>query len=160
MLSALIGGQMRILIFAFCLFTAISAQAQIEATENHPQQGSMQEYFAANRNNYDKSLIYVFFNNEPCYSCATAIAIIEQIYNRNFLNEYNLFLINYQNDYENNFINTYSLSKPLEVVLVRIDDGAAFGYRKLENLQNMTSDPVSLQDYFVSQVRDYLGNNG
>ena len=71
-----------------------------------------------------------------------------------------MFMINYQNDNENNFIQTYNLSQPLEVVLVRIDDGAPFGYTKIENLQNMTSDPVSMKDYFVNEVNNFLGNNG
>lgn len=151
---------MRSLIFALVLLAALPAQAQVAATDGYMPENSMQEYFAATRTNYDKSIIYVFFNNEPCYTCAAAIEMIEKIYDQNFINEYNMFLINYQNDQENNFITTYSLSKPLEVVLVRINDGAAFGYRKLDNLQNMTSDPVSMQDYFVAQVNDYLGNNG
>ena len=67
-----------------------------------------------------------------------------------------MFLINYQNDDENNFIETYQLSQPLEVVLVRVDDGASFGYKKVENLQNMTSDPVSFNDYLSNQITDYL----
>lgn len=69
-----------------------------------------------------------------------------------------MFLINYENDQENNFIETYNLSQPLEVVLVRINDGAAFGYKKLENLQNMISDPVSFDDYLSEQINSFLGN--
>ncbi len=150
---------MRAFIFVLALLTALPASAQVQPTDGYmPSQGT-QEYFAASETNYDKSIIYIFFNNEPCYTCAAAIEMIEQIYDRNFIDEYNMFMINYQNDDENNFIETYSLSKPLEVVLVRIDDGSPFGYRKIENLQDMTSDPVSLQDYFVNQVNNFLGNN-
>ena len=111
-----------------------------------------------NIGNYNQSIIYVFFNNEPCQGCAEAISIIENIYNQQFANEYNLFIINYQKDWQSDFIRLYDLSKPLEVVLVRVDDGGAFGYRKLTNLQYMTSDPVSLQDYFIQQVDNFLEN--
>ena len=149
---------MRVILFILMLAVGVPAAAQVQNADGYMPSQTLQEYFDANRTNYDKSIIYVFFNNEPCYTCAAAIEMIEQIYDSHFIDEYNLFMINYQNDQENNFIQTYSLSKPLEVVLVRIDDGAAFGYRKIENLQDMTTDPVSLQDYFISQVTDYLGN--
>lgn len=149
---------MRTFLFALFMLIALPAQAQVQPADGYMPSQGLQEYFAASRSDYDKSIIYVFFNNEPCYTCAAAIEMIEKFYDNNFIDEYNMFMINYQNDDENNFIETYSLSQPLEVVLVRIDDGAPFGYRKLQNLQDMTSDPVSLQDYFVSQVNDFLGN--
>ncbi len=146
---------MRTFLFALLMLTALPAAAQVQETDGYMPDA----YQNADRTDYDKSIIYIFFNNEPCYTCAAAIEMLENTYNRNFINEYNMFMINYQNDDENNFIQTYSLSKPLEVVLVRVDNGAAFGYRKIENLQDMTTDPVSLQEYFVSQVNDFFGNN-
>lgn len=146
--------------FVFALLAALAfafdTRAQIEPTDGYMPSQGLQEYFDASNANYDKSIIYVFFNNEPCYTCAAAIEMIESLYDREFSDEFNMFLINYQNDDENNFIETYRLSQPLEVVLVRIDDGAAFGYKKVENLQDMTSDPVSFNDYLSSQITDYL----
>ncbi len=133
-------------------------RAQVQNTDGYMPDQSLREYFAASDNNYDKSIIYVFFNNQPCYTCAAAIEMVEDIYNNAFIDRYNMFLINYADDEENDFINTYQLSKPLEVVLVRINDGASFGYQKLENLENMTSDPVSFKDYFINQVNNFLGN--
>lgn len=47
--------------------------------------------------------------------------MIEQVYNNNFADRYNIFLINYANDQENDFIQTYNLTQPLEVVLVQIN---------------------------------------
>lgn len=132
--------------------------AQVQNTDGYMPNQGLQEYFSADDTNYDKSIIYVFFNNQPCYSCADAIEMIEEIYNNKFINRYSMFLINYADDDENNFVNTYQLSQPLEVVLVRIDDGASFGYKKLDNLENMTSDPVSFNDYFSNQVNNFLGN--
>lgn len=98
-------------------------------------------YFDEAYPNYDKPIIYVFFNNDPCFQCPQTIELIEQVYNRNYQNEYSLFLINYQNDDEYNFIETYDLNQPLEVVLVDVADGQSIGYKKLENLQNQISDP-------------------
>ena len=149
---------MKIIAFICALLFTLSVHAQVQPTNGYMPSQSLKPYFESDETNYNKSVIYIFFNNEPCYTCASAIEMIEEIYDRNFIDEYNMFMINYQNDGEDNFIRTYSLSEPLEVVLVRMDDGAAFGYRKLENLENMTSDPVSLEDYFVNQVNDFFGN--
>ena len=138
------------------IISTFNSYAQVEPMDGYmPSQGT-QEYFNISENNYNKSIIYVFFNNEPCYTCAAAIEMIENLYNSEFSEDYNMFMINYQNDDENNFIETYQLSQPLEVVLVRVDDGASFGYKKVENLQNMTSDPVSFNDYLSNQITDYL----
>ncbi|MBR2034385.1 MAG: hypothetical protein IKA03_06930 [Alphaproteobacteria bacterium] len=149
---------MKFIAFITALFFTISAYAQVQPTDGYMPSQDIEPYFEGDETNYNKSIIYIFFNNEPCYTCASAIEMIEEIYDRNFIDEYNMFMINYQNDSEDDFISTYSLSEPLEVVLVRMDDGAAFGYRKLENIQDMTSDPVSLEDYFVNQVNEFLGN--
>lgn len=149
---------MRYIYFFVCLLVlSLPARAQVENTDGYLSQ-PLQEYFDEANPNYDKSIIYVFFNNEPCYTCAQAISMIEQVYNNNFADRYNIFLINYTNDQENDFIQTYNLTQPLEVVLVQINDGASFGYRKLENLQDMTSDPVSFNDYLVNQINNFLGN--
>ncbi len=142
----------------FALLWTTPLQAQLAETDGYMPTQVMPEYLEEDRTNYDKSIIYIFFNNEPCYTCASAIAMLESFYNQNFIDEYNLFLINYQNDNETDFIDMYGLSEPLEVVLVRVDDGSAFGYRKLTNLQNMISDPVSMEDYFVQQVDNFLEN--
>ncbi len=147
-----------ILSLTLLLTTAIPLHAQVEPIDGYMPSQNLQEYFNADNTNYNKSIIYIFFNNEPCYTCATAIEMIENLYNREFIDDFNMFLINYQNDNENNFIETYQLSNPLEVVMVRINDGAAFGYKKIENLQNMTSDPVSFNDYLSNQIIDYLGS--
>lgn len=134
--------------------------AQVENTDGYGPNQNLQEYFDESNANYNKSIIYIFFNNQPCYTCAQAISMIEQVYDKNFINQYNLFMINYQNDQENDFISTYNLNQPLEVVLVRINDGASFGYKKLENLEDMISDPVSFDEYLINQINGFLGNNG
>ncbi len=146
-----------LLMFAF----GMAARAQIYATDGSsygPDQ-NLQEYFEQSPEDYDRSVIYIFFNNEPCYACAQTIGMINQIYDRYFAGQYTLLMINYDNDQENEFIYTYNLRQPLAVVLVRINDGSAFGWRKLTGLENMISDPVSFEEYFVSEVTDFLGND-
>ena len=85
---------------------------------------------------------------------------MEDIYQKYYANKYSLFLINYQNDEEYNFIEMYDLKQPLEVVMVRINDGAVFGYQKIENLQNQISDITSFEEYVRYRIDSFLGNNG
>ena len=117
---------------------------------------NLQEYFDEAYPNYDKPIIYVFFNNDPCFQCPQTIELIEQVYNRNYQNKYSLFLINYQNDDEYNFIETYDLNQPLEIVLVDVADGQSIGYKKLENLQNQISDPVSFSENLQYQINSFF----
>lgn len=140
------------------VFYSFAAAAQPVYEGGYNPEQNMNEYFQEANANYDKSIIYVFFNNNPCYQCPQTIDMIEEIYNQYYKNQYSLLLINYENDQEYNFIETYNLSKPLEVVLVRVDDGATFGYKKLDNLSDMTSDPTSFSEYFQNQVNEFLGN--
>ena len=134
------------------------AYAELQFQDNDNSNIDLQEYFAESRPNYNKSIIYIFYNNNPCENCAQAIELIEQAYNQNFANNYSLLLIDYQDDREYNFIENYNLSRPLEVVLQRVDDGATFGFKKLENLQNQTSDPISFQENFINEVNNFLGD--
>ena len=120
---------------------------------------TLQEYFEKAYPNPQKSIIYVFYNdvNMSCENCPQTIELIEQIYNNNYQNDYSLFVIDYGNDQEYNFIETYHLKKPLEVVMVRVDDGATFGYKKLENLNYQISDPLSFGDNLKFQIDSFLG---
>lgn len=146
------------LLWAFMIMVALAIPLHAELTYEgayNPNQ-NLQEYFDEAYPNYDKPIIYVFFNNDPCFQCPQTIELIEQVYNRNYQNEYSLFLINYQNDDEYNFIETYDLNQPLEVVLVDVADGQSIGYKKLENLQNQISDPVSFSENLQYQINSFF----
>ena len=147
-----------LLIFNLMLLNISNAYSQeIDDSFANPNQAEA-EYFAASPQNQNKSIIYIFYNNSPCESCPQTIELIESIYDQEYTNLYNLFLINYQNDMENDFIAKYNLQQPLEIVLVQVNDGAEFGYKKLKYLENMISDPISFEEYFTNQVNTFLGN--
>lgn len=147
------------LILISCLLS-FAAQAQLPQYqgEYNPSQ-SLQEYFAAENGNYNKSIIYVFYTADSCYECPKAMEMIDELYQKYYADQYSLFMIDYQNDDEYNFIATYNLSRPLEVVLVRIQDGSSFGYEKIENLQNMTSDQISFDKYVRYRIDSFLGQS-
>ncbi len=127
------------------------------AQDNMLQMENQEQYFQENNQNPDKSIIYIFFNNQPCSTCPMAIDMIEEVYNQNFLNDYNLIMINYSEDNNAGFVQSYNLSEPLEVVMVYVNDGQFQGYQKIEGLQDMTTAPQAFNEYFVSQVNGYLG---
>ncbi|MBR1648324.1 MAG: hypothetical protein IJ689_01835 [Alphaproteobacteria bacterium] len=121
---------------------------------------TLEEYFQAENQNYDKSIIYVFYSNNYCYGCPEAMTMLEKLYDEEFSSLYSFFMIDYQNDDEYNFIATYDLHLPLEVVMVKIEDGEALGYEKIENLQDRISDSVSFNDYVRNRINNFLGQNG
>ena len=137
----------------------VMAQLPQYQGQYNPQE-SLQEYFAQTQPHYDRSIIFVFFNNNPCYGCPQAISMLDRIYQQYYAQKYSLLMVDYQSDTEYNFAATYDLSQPLEVVLVRIDDGAAFGYQKIEGLQNQISDKTSFEEYVRYRIDSFLGNNG
>jgi len=151
---------MQKLLWAFLLGFAVilPLHAELSYQEGYNPELSLQEYFNQAYPHYNKSIIYIFYNdvNMTCENCPQTIELIEQVYNDSFQNDYDLFIIDYGNDEEYNFIQTYQLSKPLELVMVRVDDGAEFGYKKLENLNYQISDPISFKDNLKFQINSFL----
>ncbi len=150
---------MKKLILSLLLIPAAVRAQQLQFESAAPQT-PIEQYFQEENPQYRQSMIFVFYNNEPCGNCPQAIALIEQIYDRYYQNLYGFSIINYQDDDEYNFIETYNLSSPLSVVMVRVNDGAVFGFEKIDNPQNQISDPVSFSDYFRYRVNSFLGSNG
>ena len=128
------------------------------AQENNMLQTELEEQVFQQQNaSPDKSIIYVFFNNQPCPNCPQAIDMIENVYNQNYLNNYALFLINYGEEENAGLIPQYGLSEPLEVVMVDIQNGEEQGFQKIEGLEYMVSNPQGFDEYFIAQVNGYLG---
>ena len=75
-------------VFAICA-VALAQESNMLQTELEEQ------VFQQQNESPDKSVIYVFFNNQPCPNCPQAIDMIENVYNQNYLNNYAFFLINY-----------------------------------------------------------------
>ena len=150
---------MKKLILSLLLIPAAVRAQQLQFESAAPQT-PIEQYFQEENPQYRQSMIFVFYNNEPCGNCPQVIALIEQIYDRYYQNLYGFSIINYQDDDEYNFIETYNLSSPLSVVMVRVNDGAVFGFEKIDNPQNQISDPVSFSDYFRYRVNSFLGSNG
>lgn len=144
------------LITAVCAM-ACSAAAQLQFEGVNPEDMTLREYFAAENQNYNKSIIYIFYNGNECYQCPQTIALTEQIYNQYYAGRYSMFVIDYANDDEYNFIQAYHLNEPLAIVLVRIEDGQSVGWHKISNPQNMIEAPEDYTQYLTEEINNYLG---
>lgn len=117
----------------------------------------LEEYFSAEDGNQNKSIIYIFYNGSQCYQCPETIALTEQIYNRFYNGKYALFVIDYENDDEYDFINAYNLNAPLSIVLVKIDQGQTLGYQKIVNPQNLINSSTDYTQYLTERIDNFLG---
>lgn len=139
-------------------FASYNVHAELIYQGGYNPDLSFEQYVEAAYPKPQHSIIYIFTNNAQCPGCIQAANLIQQIYDNTYTNVYDLQAINYDTDQEYNYIQAYQLDKPFEVVLVKVEDGETLGYKKLDNLQNMVSDPISFKDNFEYQVNSYLEN--
>ena len=153
---------MKRFLFAVAVLTVMiyPVYAKLEFNSGfYPSNEPLQEYFAAENQNYNKSIIYIFFNNnQDCYQCPQTIDITEQIYNQYYNDKYSMFVINYEEDMEYDFARAYNLNAPLAIVLVKVQDGYVSGYQKISNPQNMLSLGEDFILYLKQQIDNYLGS--
>lgn len=139
-------------------FAANSAYANLNYEGGFNPNLDFQQYVEAAYPKPQKSIIYIFTNNNPCYEeCQKTLSLIRQVYDDNYANVYDFQEINYETDKEYNYVQAYNLYRPLEVVLVRAADGETLGYKKLDNLENQISDPYSFSQTLEYQIDNYLG---
>lgn len=118
---------------------------------------SFQQYVEQAYPKFQQSIIYVFTSNNQCYGCPQTVSLLQRYYNELYTNIYDFQVINYQQDQEYNYTQAYNLSEPLDIVLVKIEDGEQTGYKKLHNLRFQYDDPISFKETFENDVNSYLG---
>lgn len=139
------------------LGTITDAQAELYYEGGYNPNLTLQQQLAADNPYYPRPIIFVFYNNNPCYECPQTIELVEDIYNANYKGTYDFYIINYQDNENYNFIQNYNLSQPLEVVLQQVVDGQMTNFRKLDYLQDQISDQTSFFDNFTYQINSFLG---
>lgn len=138
----------------FCILPVSQTFAQfIDSSGYTPY---IKQYVEEDENNWNKSIIYVFYNNSPCAHCAEAMGLIFDIYQQNYSNDFSYFEINYQETGEFAFTTAYFLDQPLSVVLVRINDGMSRGYYKIDNPQQWLSDKLFFTEQITTSINNFL----
>lgn len=97
----------------------------------------------------------IFYNSfAPCENCSRAADMVISTLRRNYAGRLRIYLIDTARHPE--FIAAFSLSGPLTLVLVRISDGAAFGYTSLTGLQSQTGDAASFSNVITEKINNFL----
>ncbi len=143
----------------FACLMILNVQAQTAFDENFASNEPLQEYFAADANNENKSIIYLFYNGEQCFNCPQAIEMIENLYNEEYAGVYSLFVIDYTQDDGFDYAQAYDLFAPLAVVLVKIQNGEMLGYRKLNDIHVQAGNNEFYARYLSEQIDDFLRNS-
>ncbi len=141
------------LFLGFALFVLESKAQFIDSSGDTPY---IRQYVEENENNWNKSIIYVFYNNSPCAHCAEAMGQLFNIYQQNYKDELSYFEINYQEQGEFAFTTAYMLEQPLSVVLVRINDGMSRGFYKIENPQQWLPDQIFFTEQITTAINNFL----
>lgn len=142
--------------FLFCFIGIAPAQAQfIDSSGYTPY---IRQYVEENEDNWNKSIIYVFYNNTPCAHCAEAMGEIYNIYQQNYSNDFSYFEIDYQEEGENAFTDAYFLNQALSIVLVRINNGMSRGYYKIDNPQQWWGNELFFKEQITTAINNFLLN--
>lgn len=97
----------------------------------------------------------IFYNSDnPCPDCPSIIAMIAAILRQNYAGQLRVYQIDLARHPE--FISAFHLSAPLTLVLIRISDGAAFGYAALPGLQSYADDSEELANAITQKIGNFL----
>ncbi len=122
--------------------TAVSAEPDLESLYVNPE-------------GKNRSEAIIFYNSaNPCENCPRAIDMLIAVLKANYRGILHAYLINAEQHPE--FIRAFKLNAPLELVLVRISDGASFGYAKLGGLQNEINDPHAFESLVTEKINNFL----
>ena len=138
----------------FCFVQITPPEAQyINLEGNNP---AIMQYVEADENNWNKSIMYVFYSDQPCPLCSEAMGQIYDIYEEYYTNQFSLFEIDYTDEDEFGMQESYDLSQPLSIVLVRIQDGQSRGYYKIDNPQDFINDEFYFKERLITEINNFL----
>ncbi len=135
------------------LQSGVAVAQYINLEGNNPD---ITEYVEANEDNWNKPIMYVFYSNVPCPLCSEAMGLIYDIYEQYYADKFSYFEINYTDEGEFGMRESYNLTQPLSIVLVRINDGQSRGYYKMENPQDFIQDTYYFKQRILNAVNYFL----
>ncbi|MCM1323633.1 MAG: hypothetical protein NC218_05685 [Acetobacter sp.] len=95
----------------------------------------------------------IFYSSaNTCQNCHKAIDMMIAVLKENYQGKLHAYLIDTARHPE--FISAFHLTGPLNLVIIRISDGAAFGYRKLSGLQSRTGNSKA----FTRRITEFINN--
>ncbi len=123
--------------------TATAAPATLQSLYTNPQGKTLPE-------------AVIFYNSaNTCENCRRTIDMLTEILQKNYQGKLHAYLIDVQKHPE--FIKPFQLSGPLNLVVIRISDGASFGYDKLSGLQSQIANRSSFSRRITEFINNFLG---
>ena len=101
--------------------------------------------------------IILYSSDNPCEHCDTAINMLIDTLRQNYKDKLHAYLINLAQHPQ--YIPAFKINAPLTLVIVRISDGAAFGFEKLEGLQSEIGDRTAFNNRVYEFINNFLGWN-
>ena len=123
----------------------------------HAQSLSLQDLYINPVSEKLPEAIILYNTDNPCENCDMTIDMLVETLRKNYKDKLHAYLINLAQHPE--YIHAFKINAPLTLVIVRISDGAAFGYEKLEGLQSQTDDPTAFDNRICEFINDFLGWN-
>ena len=109
-----------------------------------------------NPENKKLSEAMIFYNSaNTCENCSKTINLLISILRKNYQGKLHAYLIDIARHPE--FITAFQLKGPLNFVIIRISDGAAFGYRKISGLQSQINNPQNFSRTITEFINNFLG---
>ena len=118
----------------------------------HAQSLSLQDLYINPITEKLPEAIILYSTDNPCENCDIAIDMLIDTLRQNYKNRLHAYLINLAKHPE--YIHAFKIDAPLTLVIVRISDGAEFGYKKLDGLQSFIGD----KDTFNNRVCEFINN--
>lgn len=98
----------------------------------------------------------IFYSSaDTCETCPETINKLIAVLKQNYQGKLHAYLIDTARRPE--FISALHLSGPLNLVIIRISDGAAFGYRKLSGVQSLNGSPAAFSRRIIGFIHNFLG---
>lgn len=124
-------------------------------TNSYAQEANLQNLYI-NPEYQTKSEAIIFYNSiNQCENCNKAIKMLLDILKEKYSDKLNIYLINVQNQPE--FINTFQLTGPLNLVLIKISDHARFLHQKIQGLQSEVYDKYIFNRRISQFVNNFFG---
>ncbi|MBR1825196.1 MAG: hypothetical protein IJ770_01245 [Alphaproteobacteria bacterium] len=147
-------------VLAVCLLWHTQANAQyINSSGDNPAireyEREMHEMYPNSPEMWNRGIMYIFYDGQNCPKCAEIIDILYNIYNVRYEGDYGIFEVDYTEDTGVDFRQIYNLTQPISVVLVRVQNGEAWGYVKIDNLYEFADNPQQLEEIFIKQANNF-----
>jgi len=99
--------------------------------------------------------VILYNSQNPCENCNKTIDMIINVLRTNYHHKLRAYMVDISK--EPQFASAFHTDAPLTFVIIRISDGAAFGYEKLTGLQSQIADSQAFNRHIIKFINNFLG---